>query len=169
MDWILVVLISVFLVSCNSSADSEFKNYISKISRRVMHEPKKIPTLNRLEKFHYEANETANPFEIIKINQNSSRQTARIKGPLEAFPLESFIFVGLMKKHSETRALLSKTDGELSALKIGDFIGKNEGKIIAIKDNFIRLEERFFVNGKFKKKMKKLYFVATNLEQKDKL
>ncbi|MBA2709800.1 MAG: pilus assembly protein PilP [Tatlockia sp.] len=158
-------LLVFLLTACNSSAESDLENYIKKIKSRAMQKPEPIIAINKIAKINYSADENLNPFKLMQSSQSVSNN--RIKDPLENFPLESLTFVGLMKTNSETSALISRKDGQISAIKIGNFIGKKEALVTAINDKYLQLEESIFIAGKLKKKVKKLYMVDTNVEHQN--
>lgn len=159
-NWIFMVLFSLGLIACNSSENSSFVAYIKDVKSRSRLPVEPRAKIESLAIFHYpEDNKRPNPFKP-KLNyfddDKSIVNTKRPKQPLEQFALESLSFVGLMRKGSITWALISRMDGLISSVQLGDYMGKNEGKIISIKEDSIQLEERVLVSGNYTKKIEEL-------------
>lgn len=149
------------LVACNSSTDSKIDTYIQQIRSRAMKDPEPIQPLENLASFHYPDSEARpDPFkqDLVRIENHT-----RDKQPLEYFPIATLSFVGVMKKELETRALISQINGELFSIKVGDFMGENEGEVIEIKENSMRVEEKIIVAGKLTKKIKEIYLNLAKL------
>ena len=64
----------------------------------------------------------------------------RRKEPLEAFPLDAMSMVGSVNRKGAPYALL-KVDELLYQVKVGDYLGQNYGKILAITETDITLRE----------------------------
>jgi len=66
---------------------------------------------------------------------------ARPKEPLEAYPLESLKYVGLLAKQKLTYALIKTPDGNVQQVKIGNYLGQNFGIVTEISDTAVTLKE----------------------------
>lgn len=153
--YLLLVLVSFQLIACHSSNDSKVEAYIKQVRDQLMQEPEPISPFEKLPSFHYPHSDSrANPFRLAKIENKT-----RSKQPLEYFPLASLNFVGFLKKNSETWGLINRMNGELFSIKVGEFMGENEGKVIEIKEDSLRLEEKIIVAGKLATKIKEIYLV----------
>ncbi len=167
---VLLIIFSCLEMACNSSADLSLDDYLKRVRSRAMHQPKPIPRLERLDKFHYPvADARLNPFQIKSTKLIRKVENRKgIKQPLEEFPLKSLIFVGILKENSETWALISRRNGELFSIKVGDYMGENEGRVIEIKDSSLRLEEKTVVAGILKKEIKEIYLNSTEIRHHSK-
>lgn len=83
------------------------------------------------------------PFRARKAVAGGSLQpnTDRPREPLEAFPLESLIYVGLMSKKSATFALIKTPEEALQQVRVGNYLGPNFGLITAINESAIDIRE----------------------------
>ncbi|HEY0268984.1 MAG TPA: pilus assembly protein PilP [Methyloradius sp.] len=85
------------------------------------------------------------PFKARKAKNSSAGgiqpNLARAKEPLEAYPLESLKYVGLLAKQKLTYALIKTPDGNIQQVKIGNYLGQNFGVITEISDNSVTLKE----------------------------
>lgn len=62
------------------------------------------------------------------------------KQPLEAYPLDSLSYVGMLNKNGLTVALIKVSD-LLYQVRVGDFMGQNYGRITAITEGQLTLRE----------------------------
>ena len=62
------------------------------------------------------------------------------KQPLEAYPLDSLSYVGMLNKNGLTVALI-KVNDLLYQVRVGDFMGQNYGRITAITEGQLTLRE----------------------------
>lgn len=65
----------------------------------------------------------------------------RPKEPMEAYPLESIKYVGLLSKSKLTYALLKTPDNGVQQVKIGNYVGQNFGRVTQITDSEVLLKE----------------------------
>ena len=64
----------------------------------------------------------------------------RQREPLEAYSLESLKMVGVLGKGKSTNALI-QADNALYQVRVGNFMGRNYGKVIAISQDSLELQE----------------------------
>jgi type IV pilus assembly protein PilP len=113
-----------------------------------------VQPLTEPRKFHpqaYAGMESEEPFSQNKLtgalkneatqpNSAVSAELNRRKEPLEAFPLDAMSMVGSVNRKGAPYALL-KVDELLYQVKVGDYLGQNYGKILAITETDITLRE----------------------------
>jgi type IV pilus assembly protein PilP len=64
----------------------------------------------------------------------------RQREPLEAYPLESLKMVGILGKDKSINALI-QADKALYQVRVGNFMGRDYGKVIAISQDSLELQE----------------------------
>jgi len=64
----------------------------------------------------------------------------RQREPLEAYPLETLRMVGVLGKGKSIHALI-QADKALYQVRIGNFVGRNFGKVISINQDSLELQE----------------------------
>ncbi|MCF6266653.1 MAG: pilus assembly protein PilP [Desulfuromusa sp.] len=76
------------------------------------------------------------------------RKERKIKGPLEKFELGQYRLIALMVVKGIPRAMVKAPDGKSYTVKVGEYIGMNDGivkrietKIIAVDKNGLRIEK----------------------------
>lgn len=153
---ILAVMVAL-IAACASSADEELSHYINEVKIRSAKPIEPIPVFIPLEKFIYpEQDNRRSPFkqkEVIKAVDPFAPDTKRIKQALEQFPLDALKFVGVLKQGTVVWALISQPNGDVTRVKIGDYMGQNFGRVIRINDTTLKLEETIQVAGKWERKI----------------
>ncbi len=99
------------------------------------------------------------PFQPIQRHQLADLITPnlqRTKQPLEAYPLEAIKFVGILKQNKNICALIAQPDGLVSQVKVGNYIGKNYGQIIQIKNDVIIIDETVQIAGRWEKRKRSI-------------
>ena len=69
----------------------------------------------------------------------------RVKEPLEEFELDSLTLVGTMILAGERKAMVQDPLGKGHSLTVGGYMGKHDGKIIAIRPGVVELVEHYFI------------------------
>ncbi|MES2925173.1 MAG: pilus assembly protein PilP [Pseudomonadota bacterium] len=149
-----LIVIALGLPGCGSSGDDELRQWMSEL--RATTKPKVTP-LTEPKQFlpqTYAMDAGVEPFNSIKLTQALRREStqsasnaaliapemSRRKEPLEAYPLDVMAMVGSLDKKGAPTALL-KVDSLLYQVRVGNYIGKNYGRITKITENSIQLRE----------------------------
>jgi len=129
------------LAGCNN--DSGFEDLDAYMNEVRLRPPGKIeptPTFKPNETFTYNASDLRSPFsrqvrvdqaERQKGSRNVRPDPNRVKQYLEGFNIEQFEMVGTIANASGSYALLRGAGG-VHRLKVGDYLGRNDGRIVAI-------------------------------------
>lgn len=130
------------LVGC-SSGDSNLQQFIT----HVEHEPggrvAPLPKVPKYETFTYDDQNMRSPFVpseptgVGSIRPNSSRP----RQYLERFPLDTLKMVGTIRIDKHVYGLVQTKDGIVHRVRIGNYMGQNDGRIVQITPTQIRLVE----------------------------
>jgi type IV pilus assembly protein PilP len=147
-------IVSILLVSC-SGDNSDLVKYINDTKARKPKAIEPIPKFSPLPFFKFpDATGRRNPFKPIdhkKRNEDFSPDQNRKKEPLEAYPLDSLKFVGTLNEGYKIWGLIKLPDGQVSRVKVGEYMGQNYGRVLNINVNFIKLEETTKNSGAWEK------------------
>lgn len=163
----ILILLSLLLIACGPSEDSELRHYMNEIKSRRSKPIEPIPQFEPPVEFSYpEVEKRRSPFKPIvpdtadTLPDQLAPTLNRPKQPLEAFALDSLKFVGVLKEKSTIWGLISQPEGSIARVKRGDYMGKNYGQVIRIKDDVIEIEESVQVNGRWEKKTVTLKLIS---------
>lgn len=144
----LVVLgaLALGLAGCTNSM-SELDAYIAEVKSRDVPPPEPPPVLEKFESFTYEAHALRDPFSNPGSGEASGTSTGprpdpdRRKEPLEAFPLDGLDMVGTLGSGDGLVALVMDPERVIHRVSVGNYMGQNDGRIVAITEDKISLTE----------------------------
>jgi len=144
MTPIRYIALSVLLLGLNGCGSSdEFSDldaYMNEVRLRPAGRIEPTPTFRSFPTFTYSAANLRSPFSRqVRVDlagqQRGSRNVKpdpnRVKQYLEGFNIEQFEMVGTISNASGSFALLRGAGG-VHRLKVGDYLGRNDGRIVAI-------------------------------------
>lgn len=143
----VLAICSLVLVACGESNHSDLEEFILKSGEGLQGQVDPIEEVKAHEHFVYNAFDLDSPFEprkrdlAKKKNNGLQPDLERLKEILENFPLESIKMVGSLEQDKNISALLTTPDNILHRVTIGNYLGHDFGKISAILDSKITINE----------------------------
>ncbi|GLK91507.1 type 4a pilus biogenesis lipoprotein PilP [Pseudomonas turukhanskensis] len=147
---ILGTLLLATLAGCDSSGDfADLQAFMSDVRAKPKGSIEPLPKFQPYEAFTYSAAALRSPFQPpVKIDlvnrQKGSKEIkpdeTRIKQFLEGFNIEVFQMVGTLSNEGGMFALVNGAGG-VHRVKVGDYLGRNNGRIIAISEAKIDVVE----------------------------
>ena len=145
-----IALVCVLLAGCNASSDfSDLQSYMDEVKARPKGTIEPLPKFQPYEAFTYSASNLRSPFQPpvkidlaqkVKGSKEIKPDETRVKQFLEGFNIESFSMVGTLKNDQGTFALV-KGAGGVHRVRVGDYLGRNHGKITLIDEGKIDVME----------------------------
>src|SRR5690606_25850369 len=147
---VLLVMSLSALAGCGSSGDfADLRNYMDEVRAKPKGAIEPLPTFQPYESFTYRAASLRSPFQPpVKIDvvarQKGSQEIkpdeSRVKQFLEGFNIETFEMVGTLRNDRELFALVNGAGG-VHRVKVGDYLGRNHGKVLVIDESKIDVME----------------------------
>ncbi|MEP1594284.1 MAG: pilus assembly protein PilP [Halieaceae bacterium] len=109
-----------------------------------------IPTFKAYEAFAYSATTLRSPFdrpiEVREITQLQAISTIkpdndRAKEFLEQFTFDSLSMVGSLERGGDEWTLVRDPEGGVHRVSVGNFLGRNHGKVVEMTDSYIAVVE----------------------------
>jgi type IV pilus assembly protein PilP len=146
---LLIIIIASLLGGC--SADEGFedlKGFMNEVRAKPKGTIEPLPTFKPHEVFSYNASTLRSPFqltiktELIKQPKlsNVKPNESRAKQFLESFNIDDFTMVGTLSNQAGIYALL-RGAGSIHRVQMGDYLGRNHGRIISISSDRIEVME----------------------------
>ncbi|MDD5266148.1 MAG: pilus assembly protein PilP [Methylococcales bacterium] len=141
------------LSGCGNDDFSDLNHYIAKIKAAPKGKIKPLPEVKDIEAFIFNPNGLRDPFKPIAQPEQQNAvpelspgggikpDSIRRKEEMEAFALETMKMVGTVNMRSTLWGLVKTGDGTVHRVKVGNYMGKNYGKIISISVDKIELME----------------------------
>jgi type IV pilus assembly protein PilP len=143
-------LLLLSLTACDSVGDfADLQAYMNEVRARPKGEIEPLPKFQPYEAFTYSAAAMRSPFQPpVRVDlQKRQKGSAEIKPDetrpkqfLEGFNIEMFQMVGLLANGNGRFALVNGVGG-VHRVKVGDYLGRNHGRIVTIADDRIEVVE----------------------------
>ena len=159
LRWIKVVgLMSFFMAlgGCISTDTSDLEEFIAEILARPGSPITPLPEIEPYEAYAYQSgqNDVRDPFrpyyrEIVPVDDESFGLTEeqklevshRNKEELEQFELDSLRMVGTLESENDRWGIILAPEGDVYRVKVGNYIGRNTGRILDLSENKIEIRE----------------------------
>lgn len=154
--FILAGVASALLAACGGQQD-DLNRYISEVKARPATPIPPIPAVRTYTPYKYEGLMGRDPF-----RQSTSEGADQVatggpaKGPrpdlqrpreyLERFELDTLTMVGTFSKEASEWALVQDPDGVVHRVAVGNYMGKNHGKVSEVSNDEVQLSE-FIADG----------------------
>ena len=147
-------LIVLFALSgCDQSID-DLRQFVNETKAKPPGRVEPIPPFIPYQNFEYTSQDLRDPFkqvdfgrgeqesEIISDNATGPHPDRdRVREPLEDFPLDTLRFKGTVTKDGTKWGLIFAPDNTVHRVLVGNYMGQNHGRIIALSDTSIELTE----------------------------
>ena len=142
-------IIVMLLAGCSEAPEHDLRAWMSEVRQQSHAVPGELPSRPPLKEFQYEVAGRLDPFDMGKIAAALSTDpnlsglqpdTRRTREPLESFPLDNLRLVGSLRRHGQVVALV-EADKVIHQVQVGSHLGLDMGKVVAIGDGAIELEE----------------------------
>lgn len=149
--WLALAAVAAALLAGCAGERVDLAEWVAQQQREVRPGVSPLQPPKRFEPEAYTAIELVDPFSAQKLagaQRQEARQASAVlaaelnrrKEPLEEFPLDSVAMVGSLSRQGRPHALL-RVDNLLYQVAVGDHVGQNFGRILAITETEIRLRE----------------------------
>lgn len=143
---LLLGFVVLALTGCGRGT-GDLQNYVQEVKQRPGPPLDPLPVMQQFETFEYNAQALRDPFSA----PTEERQSATGSGPrpdpdrrkeaLEQFPLDSLDMVGTLGSPGTLVGLIMDPDAVIHRVRLGNYLGQNDGRIMAIHEDRIELVE----------------------------
>lgn len=148
---ISMMILMIMLTGCLQDKQN-LSSYVAEVKAQQKPDIEPLPVMKTYEPFQYNSSELRSPF-VKTVVEPPSEETVnpnvgngilpdknRQKEALEAYSLSELQFVGTIGKDS-IWALIRASDGVIHRVQIGDYMGQNDGHVLAISETELLLKE----------------------------
>jgi type IV pilus assembly protein PilP len=142
--------VALVLTACGTSDYPDLDKYMAEVKARPAGHIPPIPAFTTYKAFVYSAAGMRNPFqppvEVREITRLQRLTTVkpdlnRPKEFLEQFTIDSLSMVGTVQMSGTLWALLQDPEGSVHRVKMGNYVGKNYGRIVELTENYASVIE----------------------------
>lgn len=147
---ILSSLLLTMLAGCGANSEfGDLQAYMNEVRARPKGNIEPLPKFQPYEAFTYSASNLRSPFQPpvkidLTVRQKGNKvvkpDETRVKQFLEGFNIETFEMVGTLSNAQGTFALV-KGAGGVHRVRVGDYLGRNDGKVVGISEGKIDVIE----------------------------
>lgn len=151
LKFTLIAVTMLLLYSCNPINNmSDLEAYVAEVNSREGEPVEPVPEFIPYEGFIYSAASQRSPFDVPLVIQTIDGQEPsqdvqpdfeREKEELELHSFSELTMVGMLQKNSVFHALIEDGVGQIHRISIGDYMGRNFGRVTFISENQINLVE----------------------------
>jgi type IV pilus assembly protein PilP len=126
----------------------EVRSYIHEIKTRPPAPMGPLPVIQPVDPFVFDPAGRRDPFAMDQPRMGPASSDNRLapdpnrpKEQLEAYPLADLVMVGTLQRDDTFWALIRSKDGILFRARVGNYMGLNNGRVVAISNDSIRIME----------------------------
>jgi type IV pilus assembly protein PilP len=147
LPWLALALV---LAACSGTDQTDLVEYVQKVKARDPGPIEPLPDIKQVNTFVFEPGDRRDPF--VADNRGSETPAAspgsslapdplRRKEELEGYALDALRMVGTLEQNQTKWGLIRTQDGTLHRVRVGNYLGMNNGQITSIGDDAIQLTE----------------------------
>lgn len=148
MRAIAVALASLVLVGCSGADNEDLRQWMNDASKNIKGKIPPLPQVKPYEPVPYSVGNLTDPFKASRVGAEHKKTAGgglqpdldRPREPLEAYPLESLKYVGVMSRKKASYAII-QVDASLYQIKVGNHMGQNFGVVTKITEAETTLKE----------------------------
>ncbi len=145
---LLMAMTALLLSACEEGRDGELRAWMTEVRQRHHAQPLSVPLSTPVVEFRYQPAARTDPFDLAKLAMTEERRAGdtlqpdlrRAREPLESFPLDSLRLIGSLRRGADSVALI-EADKLVYQLRVGAHLGQDFGKVIAIGEKTVDIEE----------------------------
>ena len=142
------LLASVVLAACSSGDHEDLRLWTSTVAQDTKGRIPPLPVVEPYEPVAYDVGDLIDPFKPAKLGSDAKKggggfrpDLDRPKEPLELYPLESLLYVGVMTTSQKVSYAIIQVDSALYQIKIGNYMGQNFGVVVDVSESEVTLRE----------------------------
>lgn len=135
------------LSACGSNNQTtQLQRYMQEVKARPSNPVEPIPAMTKIEPFTYHASNLRSPFkpstqQLGALGGSLHPDQNRRKEALEAYPIDALTVVGMLEIGQAPWALIAGPNKTIHQVTIGNYLGQDFGKIIAVSKNTVTIKE----------------------------
>ena len=146
----MILAIALMLAACGGSAFPDLDKYMADVKARPAGHIQPIPAFTAYKAFAYSAAGLRNPFQPpVEVKEITRLQRLvrvkpdfnRPKEYLEQFSIDSLTMVGTVQMEGTLWGLIQDGEGSVHRVKVGNYMGKNHGRIVELTENYVSVIE----------------------------
>lgn len=144
------LVVTLILGGCGDSGMADLEQYVEKVKTRDPGPIEPLPDVKQIDTFVYEPRDRRDPFVADARGEEAAAAAPgsslapdplRRKEELEQFSLDALRMVGTLEQNQTMWGLVRTQGGDLHRVRVGNYMGQNNGQITRIGEDAIELTE----------------------------
>ncbi len=146
MKRLSALLMPMLLAACQAE-HGDIQDFMKQSDQTIVPKIEPLPLARAYEPFEYTGYDLPDPFRPRSLKEPTAKNVElapdaeRRKEALEAYPLDTLKFVGLLQQRNVPHALI-RAEGVLHRIQVGNFMGQDYGEVIGISEAEVKIKER---------------------------
>lgn len=145
-----LALLTALLGGCGGEGAADLESYVEQVRARDPGPIQPLPEIKQLSTFIYEPGDRRDPFVMDTRGDEQPATTPgsglapdprRRKEELEGYALDALRMVGTLEQHGTRWGLIRSPNGILHRVRVGNYLGTNNGQIVSISEEAIQVNE----------------------------
>ena len=147
-----VIALSTQLSACGNDSMEDLKGYVKEVLARKADRIEELPPIEPYVIYAYQSVDKIDPFEPLfqeqpqapeqkKSNNGLQPDFNRNREELEAVPLDAVRMMGTLELKNIMWGIVRSPDNIIHRVQVGNYIGRNHGKVVAVLEDGIELTE----------------------------
>lgn len=153
MSWRIyaAILAGLTLTACGSGKMTDLEEYLERVKARTPGPIEPLPEVAQVDTFVFEPGDRRDPFAMDRKSAEAAPTATaasgiapdplRRKEELEHFALDALRMMGTLQQDDAIWGLISSPEGTLHRVRVGNYMGLNNGQITRISEEEIELTE----------------------------
>ncbi len=144
---LLALCCGTVLIGCGTGDNEELRQWMAIAGQDAKGKIPPLPVVEPYEPVAYDVANLTDPFKPAKMGSEEKKgggglrpDLERPKEPLEAYPLESLKYVGVMTRKKASYAII-QAESSLYQVRIGNYMGQNFGVVVNVAESEVTLRE----------------------------
>lgn len=146
-----IIGLSLLLTSCGGDNTQDLQDFVKQTQIKYQGVIEPLPQMNHYQSYKYQVDKMRDPFRPatsqlkslspVKPNNSIQPNLKRTREELENFTLDSLSMVGVLHNNGERWAIVRSPENTIYRVRKGNYLGRNNGRIISIDETRINLRE----------------------------
>lgn len=147
---IMLAFAALFASGCVKQEMGDLEQFIAEVKAKKAADIEPLPEVKTFESFTYEAQDLREPFsqaiqelaeQQIPADSGLRPDISRRREPLESFALQEMAMVAMLTLKERTWAAIRAPDGTVHRLEVGNYLGRDYGRVVNITETSIEMTE----------------------------
>ena len=140
----------LLITGCADTDYADLESFVAEVKQRQKGVIDPLPEIKTVEPFVFNIEDLRDPFELdekvepqeeVKSENGLRPDTSRSREELESYELDSLRMVGTLFLNNALWGLVKANDGTIHRVHAGNYMGRNFGKIVRVREDQIELIE----------------------------